>query len=244
MEIVSLPIREVFQSPTPVRKAQDSAVNTLAESMDQVGLRTPITVRPVEKYVDAHKRSVFEIVSGNHRFLAAKKLGWDEIPCIVMADGDDERARRMWEIAENLHRAELTALERDKLVGEWVFWAKEGFSAQPAQKLERGRPHGGESEAARQLAMDRDDVRRAVKVASLSEEAQAAARRAGLDDNRTALLAAARKAEPAEQVMVLESWSVPKRESDVIEAQVKALMNAWNRATEEARERFLSLVGQ
>jgi hypothetical protein len=32
----------------------------------------------------------------------------------------DERDRKRWEIAENLHRAELTALERDEHVAEWI----------------------------------------------------------------------------------------------------------------------------
>ena len=38
---------------------------------------------------------------------------------------------------------------------------------------------GGESEAARQLGLDRDDVRRAIKVASITPEAQRAAHEVG-----------------------------------------------------------------
>ena len=49
----------------------------------------------------------------------------------------------------------------------------------------------GEREAARQLGLDRDDVRRAFKVASLSSEAQQTAHDVGLADNRAALLEAA-----------------------------------------------------
>ena len=40
--------------------------------------------------------------------------------------------------------------------------------AQVAPKVQNGRPKGGEREAARQLGLDRDDVRRAAKVASIS----------------------------------------------------------------------------
>ena len=53
--------------------------------------------------------------------------------------------------------------------------------------------------------MDRDDALRAVKVASLSDEAKDAAREEGLDDNRTALLDAARFSEPGEQVLALRN---------------------------------------
>jgi hypothetical protein len=51
--------------------------------------------------------------------------------------------------------------------------------AQPAEK--------GVRKVARELNLGRKDVKRAVKVASISPEAKQAALDAGLDDNRTAL---------------------------------------------------------
>ena len=59
----------------------------------------------------------------------------------------------------------------------------------------RGKESGVRA-AARELHIDKDDAHRAVKVASLSEEAKEAAREAGLDDNRTALLQAASSPPP------------------------------------------------
>ena len=56
---------------------------------------------------------------------------------------------------------------------------------------------GGVNAASRELGIDKYDAHRAVKVASLSPEAKKAARETGLDDNRKALLEAARA--PAEQ---------------------------------------------
>ena len=75
-------------------------------------------------------------------------------------------------------------MERDKLIAEWCrLVGKENKHAQVAQVYTGGRGNkGGESEAARQLGLDRDDVRRAVKVASLSPEAQQAAHDVGLAD--------------------------------------------------------------
>ena len=70
-------------------------------------------------------------------------------------------------------------MERDRLVAEWCRLVGREVSAQVAQKPQGGRPKGGESEAARQLGLDRDDVRRAIKVASLSPEAQQAAHEVG-----------------------------------------------------------------
>jgi len=110
------------------------------------------------------------------------------------------RACRLWEISENLHRAKLTALERDKLVAEWVELTGE-VSSQVATK--GGRPESGARKAARDLGLDKDEVHRALKVASLSPEAQDAAREVGLDDNRSALLEARKQTTPDAQVEVL-----------------------------------------
>ena len=82
-------------------------------------------------------------------------------------------ACRMWEISENLHRAELPEVDRARLIAEWCRLVGSDISGQLAQKIGRGRPEGGVSESARQLGLDKEDVRRACKVASLSPEAQA-----------------------------------------------------------------------
>lgn len=130
---------------------------------------------------------------------------------------DDIMACRLWEISENLHRAELTALEHDKLVAEWVELTG-GVSEQNVQKLSsrgrenEGRPESGISLAARQLPVEgktddakRMNVVRALKVASLSPEAQDEAVEVGLDDNRSALLEAAKEETPEAQVATVEA---------------------------------------
>jgi hypothetical protein len=79
----------------------------------------------------------------------------------------------MWEISENLARAELTALERDEHVAEWMRLS-ERVSAQLEPKLSargrvgEGRPESGLRAAARELGIDKDDARRATKVAASS----------------------------------------------------------------------------
>lgn len=85
----------------------------------------------------------------------------------------------MWEIAENLHRAELTALERDEQVTEWIKLADEvsrQVDAKPKSGKKGGRPEAGTRKAAREIGVSEPDARRAVKVASLTPEAKEAAR--------------------------------------------------------------------
>ena len=67
---------------------------------------------------------------------------------------------------KNLARAELTALERDEHVAEWIRLAEKKAGEKPAQVAQvskggRGN-EGGLSKAARDLGIDRDEGRRAV----------------------------------------------------------------------------------
>ena len=105
---------------------------------------------------------------------------------------DDDRHARMAEISENLHRAELTALEEAEQVTEWIRLVEElrqEISAQSAQKSGPGRPAGGLSAAAREIGVNRDAARRAQKIAALPTEAKAAARELGLSDGAAQALA-------------------------------------------------------
>jgi hypothetical protein len=83
------------------------------------------------------------------------------------------------DLAENLHRSELTVQERAAHVAEWVRLIEKKVSAQVAQKPKGGRPEVGLRAAARELKLDRDDVRRAVKIDSISPEAKEAAKIGG-----------------------------------------------------------------
>lgn len=226
-----------------LRDVNTDAVNTLAASMQKIGLRTPITVR----MLDDEAVSEPELVSGLHRLQAAKKLGWEQIECFVVDHESDDHAR-MWEIAENLHRAELTALEHSEHVAEWAALAEK--VSQVATPLGGNQPkESGVRKAARELGISKDDASRSVKVASLTPEAKEAAREVGLDDNRSALLEAAREA-PERQAEAIRERALrkpapdPLETMDALEKQVAALMVAWNNAGPDAREEFLCRVGR
>lgn len=251
-------VSKIQKSARP-RALNSDAVEKLAQSMNQIGLHTPITVKPAIFFHQGVECSGFEIVTGRHRLEAARMLGWEEIDAMVM--DEDIRTCRLWEISENLHRAELTALERSAMVAEWVelTGVKVG---QNVQVCSGGRGHReGISEAARQLPVEgktddakRKNVERAIKVASLSPEAQEKAKEVGLDDNRSALLDAAKEDTPEEQVAVLEEKAKKKRikvevaapikSDDVVKKQVKALMSAWNKANDAARDEFLNRINE
>lgn len=241
---------DVIEVHDRLRSVDDGAVGVISASLEKIGLRTPISVRYYEERPEGlpgDTDDALVLMTGAHRLAAAKQLGWEKIECFVYYDGDEVDAQ-LWEIAENLHRAELTALERDEQVALWVKLNAERISRQSDEKIGRGRPKGGVNSAAKEIGLSEPDARRAVKVASLSKEAKEAAREAGLDDNRTALLDAAKHDNVADQVAAIQQRAtakpvkladIPLNDFDAKEKQVAALMSAWNKASPEARQEFL-----
>lgn len=173
-----------------------STVQDLVGSIKAVGLLTPVSVRFVESE-DGLTRTV--LVCGMHRLEAVKQLGWHTVPAVVLPQETDGEAR-MAEIAENLHRAELTVLERAEHIAEWIRLTEERDAAQvaPHQPRKAGQQPGGINAATRELGIERTQAQRAVKIAEhTTAEAKEAAREVGLDKNQSALLAVA--AVPPEQ---------------------------------------------
>jgi uncharacterized ParB-like nuclease family protein len=96
------------------RPVNQDAVDRLAESMAEIGLQQLITVKRRE----IGEGGGYWLVTGAHRLAAAHKLGWETIPTYIVQMSD--RDARLWEISENLHRAELTVGERADQIAEWV----------------------------------------------------------------------------------------------------------------------------
>ena len=203
-----------------LRPINQAAVDALAESMARIGLLQPITIY-------SPNDEVWGLVTGAHRLAAAKKLEWEWIAAVTVSGGEIDR--ELMEIAENLHRADLSQLDRDTQVARWIeLTAAKQAEAQSLQlatiESRRGdgrghRAEGGVNAAARELGIDKYDAHRAVKVAGLSDEAKRAARDAKLDDNRSALLAVAKETTPGAQVAkVGEIAAAKSRPKDIVVA--------------------------
>jgi uncharacterized ParB-like nuclease family protein len=169
---------DIIKARPTHRGIDQEAVGLLADSMEKLGLRQPITVEPREQ----GEGYGYWIVAGAHRLVAARKLGWETIPCYV-----EGANARLWEISENLHRAELSVAERSEQIAEWV-GLTEAKPGQVVQVSKGGRgKEGGISKAARELPVagstpeaKRKTVERALKVAGIVPEARKAAHEAGL----------------------------------------------------------------
>ena len=142
------------------RGLDTAAVTRLAESMAQIGLQAPITVRDDGEWP--------VLVAGLHRLKAAERLGWEKIDAIYL-EGDEHDAR-LWEISENLHRADLSAVERAEHIDEWrrltvAKGAQLGHPCGGRQPADRG--HAKTAEA---LGVSRQAVQRSEAIASLPQD--------------------------------------------------------------------------
>lgn len=63
-----------------------SQLDALQRSIERDGFTVPILVRP-------KRDGVYEIVSGNHRYMAAKSLGYTKVPAVVAKLSDAEAKR-------------------------------------------------------------------------------------------------------------------------------------------------------
>jgi ParB family chromosome partitioning protein len=214
--------------------------------MEQIGLRTPISVRSSKKGI--------QLVAGRHRLEAAKKLGWKRIEAIVMRG--DKLDRRIWHHAENLDRADLTALERAEAVAQRA----KDVAKKAAQDAHPGgrQPHDkGVSKAAKAIGVSRDSIRRSRAIAAISPAAKKAASDAGLTDNEAALLKIAKEPTPDAQVLKVHDLAKPKQtlKPDFPDKERKQFnrlkrtfaeatehRRAWKRARKIARDRFIAHI--
>lgn len=210
------------------RPVNEKAVALIANSVENIGLQHPITIRYVDLLhhpEEGELHGAYVLVAGRHRMAAYEQLGRERIECVVLKG--DEIDARLWEIAENLHRADLTELERKLQIAEWIKLSAD-------RKVAQVEPPGGIQPnekgiraASRELGIDRNEAVRANKIASISEQARQAAVDAHLDNNQSALLKIA-SAEPARQVAVVAELAEAK--ATKLDTDIK------NRAAEEMAE--------
>jgi ParB family chromosome partitioning protein len=80
-------------------------LNELAASIREVGLLQPIIVRPLD--------GEYEVVLGERRYRASQQAGVERISAIVRDYTDDEVVQL--NLVENIHRQELSAIEKGKV---------------------------------------------------------------------------------------------------------------------------------
>ena len=142
--ITMMRISDVEPNADQPRKNFDSSeLEMLAESITQYGMIQPITVRAVD--------GIYQIVTGERRWRAARMAGISEIPVIIIT-ADDKKAAEL-ALVENIQRSDLNPIEE-----------AEGFASLIQE-------YGlTQEEAAKRIGKSRTVVTNALRLLSLPEK--------------------------------------------------------------------------
>ena len=120
-----LNISELRPSLNQIREVEN--LNDLMRSILEKGLLQPIIVRMINNNIN------YEIVAGNRRYSACKKLGWKKIPCQIV-DITDMEAFEI-SIVENVQRKTLNPIDEAKAFKKYVYDNGWGSVSELATKL-------------------------------------------------------------------------------------------------------------
>lgn len=154
---------DTIEIGTRLRLADQAKVDSLKPSFLEIGQKTPITVQGQE----GDER--VKLSAGLHRLETARQLGWEKVLCFHEAF--DDLDRELWEIDENLCRAELTAADRALFIAR----RKEIYLEKHPET-----DHGGDRKSSRQLGdlkNDREIKRFTVATAEATGQSERAIQR-------------------------------------------------------------------
>src|SRR5271166_627797 len=114
--------------PENGRPTNATDVVALSRSIRAIGLQVPLTC------VEREGRHL--LIAGRHRLEALRVLGYDKAP-VHVGDFDDIEAR-LCTISENLHRTELSALQRSEQIAEFAKLTQERLETQKQVPVDQG----------------------------------------------------------------------------------------------------------
>lgn len=255
----SIPLSEIIV-PTRLRAVEEDHAIALSLSIAEHGLLNPITVYPS----NASKDGNYTLIAGAHRLRVYEILELPVIDALVFEGAATDA--QILEITENLHRNELSVIDRAMFVQTYrELWEKK----HGVINSQGGRPknedklsplfEGSFSEAvAMRLGLHPKAIKRLDQISRhLHPDMRAALRGTDLADNQSALLKLA-KLEPEKQRQAAIAF---KQEPDIkrafaliddspkpVRADVQAghfstLIDVWSRADAQTKQKFLDHIG-
>jgi ParB-like chromosome segregation protein Spo0J len=232
------------------RALSDDAVTRLMASIKEIGLQQPITVRIVDVMeIDGEQvQGVPILVAGRHRLEAFKRLSKRNIDCIEVAD--DALRAELWEIDENLMRAELSPAQRaDHLSRRKEIWEALQTAQNPRSFEGRGNK-GFVSDASAKTGTPKRTVQ--VHIARAEALGEDIATLAGTSLDKGVELDALAKMSAEERAPIIADAKAGKAVSarnelsaaEALRRQVDALRRAWAKASKKARAQFLSEINE
>ncbi|PZU17833.1 MAG: transcriptional regulator [Shinella sp.] len=260
-DLKSIPLTSILVGDRARPVDADHAA-AIAASMVDRGLINPITVRPTP--AAGGGKTPYTLIAGGHRLEAARLNGWEDIDAIVVSS--DAVEAQLMEIAENLYRNELSAIDRAAFVLKYreIYEEKHGKVQVGGDRKSKSNdwtlifaPGRELSDRVRdRLGIGRSTYFNVLKIGqNLRPELRKALRGTPYADDQSALLKLAKRP-PEEQVKVaaalehepdlkkvLAFGKPPKPVLSKHDAAIARLRTAWHSADTQARAAFLAEIG-
>jgi ParB-like chromosome segregation protein Spo0J len=204
---------ETIRIPEGRRPIDQLKVEEIAASIKVVGMISPIGIR-YRAGSSPGEPSIPELVFGGHRLAACRMLGAKMIEAVdvgtltLFAGPDHDR---LVEIAENLHRSELTTPQRDQFLAEWVALVRKRDAEFGDRRQVPGKPGPKPSAAIAEVAkasgIGLKTVKEAVAASKVSPKVKAAADKAELTSKQR--LAVSRQSGEDKQLKAIAEFAAP-----------------------------------
>ena len=145
----------------PFKVKDDDEMSTLIESVQTVGILSPLIVRPIDNTDE------YEVISGHRRLHAAVKAGITEVPALVVSLDRDAAAIVL--VDSNLHREHILPSEKAfayKMKAEAL--AHKGFRADLTS--EQLAPKLATEQIAEDVGTSKDTIKRYIRLTNLIPE--------------------------------------------------------------------------
>ena len=112
--IIHLPTELILPNPMqPRTNFSEESLSSLADSIRAYGIIQPLIVRLIDE-----SEIYYELIAGERRLRAARSLGIDYVPCIVVRTSDETSAELA--IIENLQRVDLDFFEQASAIQKLI----------------------------------------------------------------------------------------------------------------------------
>jgi ParB family transcriptional regulator, chromosome partitioning protein len=125
--VENLSVSDILPSSNILR-INSNEVQELTDSIKKIGLLAPVVVRSLVS-------GKFEIIAGNRRLDACKRLGWKRIPCCIVEL--DDKAAFEASIVENVQRHTLNIVEEGLAFRKYVTECGWGGISELASRLSK-----------------------------------------------------------------------------------------------------------
>ncbi|MFH1193218.1 MAG: ParB/RepB/Spo0J family partition protein [Candidatus Jorgensenbacteria bacterium] len=166
----------------PRREFSEAGIEELACSIRDFGILQPLVVSKVVRETDGGTAVEYELIAGERRLLAAKKLGLERVPAVVKQMGEN-RAKLEMALIENLQRSDLSALEMARAYAR----LQDEFGLT-------------QREVAARVGKSRETVANALRLLGLPQEMQKALGTGAINESRARALLAVGSAQEQERI--------------------------------------------